>query len=167
MTGRVRRYRDHRGGGRVENVGSARRNRAVPTVGAFPKEVGDASAIRLSPPLRLDGGIRDGDRSGARFRSGAEGEAAKCVDAFDDGIGRTDDPRRWKVRIDPPIGSEDGLDKLHDERLRRSGCEDGGAGSYVLCGKKLRQAGPRRIKTFCTCDCKKINHENGGKNEKT
>ena len=123
MTGRVGRCRDHRGGGRVANVGSARRIRAVPAVGAFLKEVGDASAIRLSPPLRLDGGVGDGDRSGARFRSGAEGENAKCVDAFDDGIGGTDDPRRWKVRFDPPIGGEDGLEKLHDEGLRRSGCE--------------------------------------------
>ena len=90
----------------------------VPTVDALLEEVGDAPAVGFDPPLRLDGGVRYHDRSGAAdrwFRSWAKGEVAQSVDALDDWIGRTDDPRWWKVRFDPPIGGEDGFDVRHGE----------------------------------------------------
>ena len=95
------------------------RNLVVPTVVALLEEVGDTPAVGLDPSLRLDGGVRYHDRSGAAdrwFRSWTKGKVAKCVDAFDHGIGRTDDPHRWEVRFDPPIGRKDGFDVRHDER---------------------------------------------------
>ena len=94
------------------------RNLVVPTVVALLEEVGDTPAVGLDPSLRLDGGVRYHDRSGAAdrwFRSWAKGEVAQSVDALDDWIGRTDDPRWWKVRFDPPIGGEDGFDVRHGE----------------------------------------------------
>ena len=108
-----------RSDGRNWNVGSDGMILLVPTVDALLEEVGDAPAVGFDSPLRLDGGVRYHDRSGAAdrwFRSWTKGKVAKCVDAFDHGIGRTDDPYRWEFRLDPPIGRKDGFDVGHDER---------------------------------------------------